>query len=66
MNTAMKSEGLCVGRGACTGEGFDQHAMLALVEGVLTDGKAGGFDLTHFWANEVSGLRRCACLHTPA
>jgi hypothetical protein len=42
----MKSEGLCVGGGACTGRGFDQHAMLALVEGVLTDGKAGGFGLT--------------------
>lgn len=51
MNIAMTSEGLCMGRGACPEGGFDQHAMLALVEGVLTDGKAGGFGLTRFWAN---------------
>jgi hypothetical protein len=30
---------------------FDQYAMLALVEEVLTAGKAGGFGLTRFWAN---------------
>jgi hypothetical protein len=30
---------------------FDQYAMLALVEEVLTSGKAGGFGLTRFWAN---------------
>lgn len=51
MNTTMKSEGLCVGGGTCTEGGFDQHAMPALVEGVLTDWKAGGFDLNRFWAN---------------
>ena len=30
---------------------FDQYAMLDLAEEVLTSGKAGGFGLTHFWAN---------------
>ena len=30
---------------------FDQYAMLALVEEVLTSGKVGGFGLTRFWAN---------------
>ncbi len=30
---------------------FDQHAMLALVEEVLSGGKADGFGLTRFWAN---------------
>jgi hypothetical protein len=29
----------------------DQYAMLALVEEVLTGGKASGFGLTRFWAN---------------
>jgi hypothetical protein len=30
---------------------FDQYAMLALVEEVLSSGKADGFGLTRFWAN---------------
>ena len=30
---------------------FDQNAMLALIEEVLTSGKAGGYGLTRFWAN---------------
>jgi MEDS: MEthanogen/methylotroph, DcmR Sensory domain len=30
---------------------FDQNAMLALIEEVLTSGKAGGYRLTRFWAN---------------
>jgi hypothetical protein len=63
VNTAMKSEGLCVGGGACTGRGFDQHAMLALVEGVLTDGKASGFGLTRFWANMEWALEEHLGVH---
>jgi hypothetical protein len=30
---------------------FDQYAMLALVDDVLSHGKAGGFGLTRLWAN---------------
>ena len=30
---------------------FDQYAMLALVEEVLSGGKTGGFEFTRFWAN---------------
>jgi MEDS: MEthanogen/methylotroph, DcmR Sensory domain len=36
---------------------FDQYAMLALVEEVLTGGKAGGFGTTRFWANMEWGWR---------
>jgi hypothetical protein len=34
----------------------DQYAMLALVEEVLTGGKAGGFETTRFWANKEWAL----------
>jgi MEDS: MEthanogen/methylotroph, DcmR Sensory domain len=30
---------------------FDQYAMLALVDDVLSSGQTGGFGLTRFWAN---------------
>jgi hypothetical protein len=30
---------------------FDQNAMLALIAEVLASGKAGGYELTRFWAN---------------
>ena len=35
---------------------FDQYAMLALAEAVLTSGKADGFGLTRFWANMERAL----------
>lgn len=33
------------------GNRFDQHAMLALAESVLRDGRDKGFPVTRFWAN---------------
>lgn len=36
---------------------FDQYAMLALVEEVLSSGKAGGFGLTRLWANMEWALK---------
>lgn len=38
---------------------FDQYAMLALVDDVLSSGKAGGFDLTRLWANMEWALEDC-------
>lgn len=33
------------------GNRFDQHAMLALIEEVLKDGRSSGFPMTRLWAN---------------
>jgi len=38
---------------------FDQDEMLALVEDVFKQGKAGGFGLTRFWANMEWSLLGC-------
>ena len=38
---------------------FDQEAMLALIEEVITSGKADGFGLTRVWGNMEWALKDC-------